>query len=209
MEQSLPSGISRRDLIKMVGAGALYALIPGRSLAATSPSPPFEPGKGHGIIFVVGDGMPLGVTRAMHEFRTSVFGRPDSALYARLRDPRSSVGYMATASLSSIVTDSAPASVAWATGVKTNNRMLAALPYGRPLTTIMELAKEEGYGCGLVTTTRVTHATPAAWVSHQLHRDLEDDIALDLLAFKPDVLLGGGNVHFDVELVASLLDVAD
>ncbi len=99
MEQSLPSGISRRDLIKMVGAGALYALMPGRSLAATSPSPPFEPGKGHGIIFVVGDGMPLGVTRA--------------------------------------------------------------IPYGRPLTTIMALAKEEGYGCGLFTTTRVNRRDPS------------------------------------------------
>jgi alkaline phosphatase len=104
---------------------------------------------------------------------------------------------MGTASLSSIVTDSAPASVAWATGVKTNNRLLATLPDGRPLTTIMELLKKEGYGCGLVTTTRVTHATPAAWVSHQIHRDLEDAIALDLLAFRPDVLLGGGSVHFD------------
>ncbi|HEY5523460.1 MAG TPA: alkaline phosphatase, partial [Desulfuromonadaceae bacterium] len=195
METIIPSGISRRDLIKLLGAGALYALMPNRGEAA--PMPAFEPGKGKGLIFVVGDGMPLGVTRAMHEIRTGVFGKADSNLYARLRDARSSVGYMATASLSSIVTDSAPASVAWATGVKTTNRMLAALPYGRPLTTIMELLKDEGYGCGLVTTTRVTHATPAAWVSHQLHRDLEDDIALDMLAFRPDVLLGGGNVHFD------------
>ena len=195
MDTLTPSGISRRDLIKLIGAGALYALLPNRGEAA--PLPEFEPGKGKGLIFVVGDGMPLGVTRAMHEIRTGIFGRKDSNLYARLRDPKSSVGYMATASLSGIVTDSAPASVAWATGVKTTNRMLAALPYGRPLTTILELLKDEGYGCGLVTTTRVTHATPAAWVSHQLHRDLEDDIALDMLAFHPDVLLGGGSVHFD------------
>ncbi|HIJ95889.1 MAG TPA: alkaline phosphatase [Desulfuromonadales bacterium] len=196
MEIITPSGISRRDLIKLIGAGALYALMPGRSSEA-SLFPSFEPGKGQGLIFVVGDGMPLGVTRAMHEIRTGVFGRSDSSLYARLRDSRSSVGYMGTASLSSIVTDSAPASVAWATGVKTTNRLLATLPDGRPLMTIMELLKKEGYGCGLVTTTRATHATPAAWVSHQPHRDLEDAIALDMLAFKPDVLLGGGSVHFD------------
>ena len=194
MDIVTPSGISRRDLIKMLGAGALYAMLPGRGEAA--PVPEFEPGKGVGLIFVVGDGMPLGVTRAMHEIRTGVFGRKSSNLYARLRDPRSSVGYMGTASLSGIVTDSAPASVAWATGVKTTNRVLAALPYGRPLTTIMELLKDDGYGCGLVTTTRVTHATPAAWVSHRLHRDLEDDIALDMLAFRPDVLLGGGSAYF-------------
>lgn len=195
METPASAGISRRDLIKLLGAGALCAMLPNRGEAALFPA--FEPGKGKGLIFVVGDGMPLGVTRAMHEIRTGVFGRKDSSLYARLRDPRSSVGYMATASLSSIVTDSAPASVAWATGVKTTNRLLAALPDGQPLTTILELLKGEGYGCGLVTTTRVTHATPAAWVSHQQHRDLEDAIALDMLAFRPDVLLGGGSVHFD------------
>jgi alkaline phosphatase len=195
METITPSGISRRDLIKLLGAGALYTLLPKRGEAALLPT--FEPGKGQGLIFVVGDGMPLGVTRAMHDIRTGVFGHADSSLYARLRDQRSSVGYMGTASLSSIVTDSAPASVAWATGVKTTNRLLATLPDNRPLTTIMELLKKEGYGCGLVTTTRVTHATPAAWVSHQIHRDLEDAIALDQLAFRPDVLLGGGSVHFD------------
>jgi alkaline phosphatase len=195
MDNSAPSGISRRDLIKLIGVGALGAMLPGRGEAALLPT--FEPAKGRGLIFVVGDGMPLGVTRSMHEIRTRVFGRPDSSLYGRLRDSRSSVGYMATASLSSIVTDSAPASVAWATGVKTNNRLLSVLPDGRPLKTIMEILKGDGYGCGLVTTTRVTHATPAAWVSHQMHRDLEDTIALDQLAFRPDVLLGGGAVHFD------------
>jgi alkaline phosphatase len=61
----------------------------------------------------------------------------------------------------------------------------------------MELLKEQGYACGLVTTTRLTHATPAAWVSHQVDRDKEDDIALEYLKFKPDVFLGGGNRHFD------------
>ncbi|MFN3921705.1 MAG: alkaline phosphatase, partial [Caldimicrobium sp.] len=66
-----------------------------------------------------------------------------------------------------------------------------------PLKTIMELLKERGYACGLVTTTRVTHATPAAWVSHQISRDAEDNIALEYLQFKPDVLLGGGSRHFD------------
>ena len=205
MDSIRPSGISRRDLIKLLGAGALYVMMPNRGDAA--PPPVFEPGKGQGLIFVVGDGMPLGVTRAMHEIRTGVFGRKDSNLYSHLRDSRSSVGYMGTASLSSIVTDSAPASVAWSTGVKTNNRLLATLPDGRPLTTIMELLKREGYGCGLVTTTRVTHATPAAWVSHQPHRDLEDAIALDMLAFRPDVLLGGGSVHFDAAKRADKKDL--
>ena len=86
MESIKPSGISRRNLIKLLGAGALYALLPGRSEAGIFRA--FEPGKGQGLIFVAGDGMPLGVTRAMHEIRTGVFGHKDSNLYSRCREPQ-------------------------------------------------------------------------------------------------------------------------
>jgi alkaline phosphatase len=188
-------GISRRSMLKMAGAGALFALLPncglGRGALRSSSS------GGQGLIFLVGDGMPLGVIRGMHEIRTRVYGDKNSNFYSKMKDIHSSVGYMSTGSLSSIVTDSAPASVAWSTGSKTINKLLASLPDGRPLRTIMELLKEQGYACGLVTTTRVTHATPAAWVSHQTDRDKEDDIALEYLKLKPDVLLGGGSSQFD------------
>ena len=188
-------GISRRDMLKIAGAGALFTLLPHcsleRSTLKTSSS------GAPGLIFLVGDGMPLGVIRGMHEVRTRLYGDKNSNFYSKMQDIHSTVGYMSTRSLSSIVTDSAPASVAWSTGSKTINKVLASLPDGRPLRTIMELLKEQGYACGLVTTTRVTHATPAAWVSHQVNRDKEDDIALEYLKFKPDVFLGGGNRHFD------------
>ncbi|MFN3480948.1 MAG: alkaline phosphatase [Thermodesulfovibrionales bacterium] len=205
-------GISRRDVLKLAGAGALYSLLPSNVLGSSSPE--FSPSKGLGLIFVVGDGMPLGVIRAMHEISTKVWGNSETNLYSLMADARSSVGYMGTKSLSSIVTDSAPASVTWATGSKTANRMLSSLPDERPLKTIMELLKERGYACGLVTTTRVTHATPAAWISHQMNRDAEDDIALDYLKFKPEVLVGGGSRHFDPskrkdgkDLFSSFVDV--
>jgi alkaline phosphatase len=188
------TGISRRDILKIIGAGAIYSLMPS-SLAAGDLNA-FVPSKSRGVIFVVGDGMPLGVIRAMHEMRVRHSGASGTYFYSRMKDEKTAVAYMGVNSLSSIVPDSAPASAAWATGSKTVNRMLASLPDGRPLKTIMELAKEHEYATGLVTTTRVTHATPAAWISHQLNRDNEDDIALDYLKFRPDVLLGGGSVHF-------------
>ncbi|MBZ0157380.1 MAG: alkaline phosphatase [Alphaproteobacteria bacterium] len=186
--------VSRRDLLKAAGGAALCSLVP--SLAVGAQAPDFRSSRGRGLIFVVGDGMPLGVVRAMHEISTGVYGNAGSILYRRMRDEHSVLGYVGTRSLSSIVTDSAPASVAWATGSKTMNRMLSSLPDGRPLKTIMELVKEEGYACGLVTTARVTHATPAAWISHRMHRDSEEEIALDYLKFRPDVLLGGGSSYF-------------
>ena len=188
-------GISRRDMLKMMGAGALFALLPDYGLGGSDLG--FSPSGGQALIFLVGDGMPLGVIKGMHEIRTRLYGDKHTNFYSKMKDIHSTVGYMSTGSLSSIVTDSAPASVAWSTGSKTINKVLASLPDGRPLRTIMELLKEQGYACGLVTTTRVTHATPAAWVSHQMDRDKEDDIALEYLKFKPDVLLGGGNRQFD------------
>jgi len=201
-EMTEQAGMTRRDLIRLLGAGALAALtanlLPGEAQAAEAGKPgEFERAAGPGFIFVVGDGMPLGVVRAMHEIRTGVFGRADSNLYARMRDPKSSIGYMSTGSLSSIVTDSSSASAAWSTGSKIANHCLAVLPDGRPLATIFELVKPRGVATGLVTTARVTHATPAAWVSHQMDRDNEDAIATEMLAFRPDVLLGGGAKHFD------------
>ena len=195
-KKDLPKeGITRRDALKIFGIGSLIPVMPGFSESALA----HHRGGSHspGVIFLVGDGMPLGVTRAMHETRTELFGAPDSQLYALMRNRHTVVSYMGTKSLSSLVTDSAPASAAWSTGSHTANGVLAALPDGTPLKTIMEILGERGLSTGLVTTTRITHATPAAWISHNTNRDAEDAIAVDYLTFEPTVLLGGGSRHFD------------
>lgn len=106
------------------------------------------------------------------------------------------VGSMTPHSLTSVVTDSAAASSAWATGRKVVNGALSMYPDGRQLTTILELARQAGKATGLITTTRLTHATPAAWIARVPQRELEDEIAAQYLAFRPDVLLGGGRRHF-------------
>jgi alkaline phosphatase len=77
---------------------------------------------------------------------------------------------------------------------------------GTPAVTLLELAKAAGKSVGAVTTTRVTHATPAATYSHICHRDGENQIAaqgtpgnaLYNAALKDglDVLLGGGRRHY-------------
>ncbi|GAB6183463.1 alkaline phosphatase [Thermodesulfovibrio hydrogeniphilus] len=151
-----------------------------------------------GVIFLVGDGWPLGVMKAMNEFMRRKFGE-ESSLSRLIKNPNSKIYLMNTSSLSSVVTDSAPASVAWATGSKTINRSLSVLPNGKKLKTIFELAKDNGYSCGFVTTTRITHATPAAWYSHNPNRDDEDSIAVDLLNSGLEVAMGGGQKHFSHE----------
>jgi len=62
--------------------------------------------------------------------------------------------------------------------------------------TILETAQEKGKATGLVTTTRITHATPAAFAAHNADRDAENEIAVDMLNHKVNVLFGGGKRHF-------------
>ncbi len=151
-----------------------------------------------GIIFLVGDGWPHSIIRATEFFFEKRF-KEKSNLSFLANNPYSRLYLMKTNSLSSIVTDSAPASVAWGTGSKTINGSLASLPNGRKLKTIFQLAKEKGFSCGFVTTTRVTHATPAAWYSHNPNRNEEEKIALDLLNSKLDIILGGGQRYFSAD----------
>lgn len=120
--------------------------------------------------------------------------------------------FVRTYSRDSRVTDSAPSMSAYTTGVKMNNdviAMTAETPFngtGRAVPTILEWAKAAGWGTGVVTTTRVTHATPAACYAHTSNRDLENLIARQLvpggdgantaLGDGLDVIFGGGSRHF-------------
>lgn len=88
-----------------------------------------------------------------------------------------------THSQNSWTTDSAPGATVYSTGKKIDNEVIAFdLQANQPIETILEAAKKLGYAVGLVTTTRITHATPAAFGSHIWHRDLEDYIAAQLIS---------------------------
>jgi len=188
--------MNRRDFLKVTAAGLAYATVMTNDLFAQVIREFGKISRAKGVIFVVGDGWPLGVMKMYEEFLKRKF-RERSTLFDLMEKYGASVYLQNTSSLSSVVTDSAPAGVAWATGSKTVNRMLASLPDGRPLKTILELAKEMGMSIGCVTTTRITHATPAGWYSHNMNRDDEDNIALDILRLRLDVAMGGGQRHFD------------
>ncbi|MFV2045073.1 MAG: alkaline phosphatase [Anaerolineales bacterium] len=105
-------------------------------------------------------------------------------------------GWSSTASADSGITDSAAAGTAIATGVKTNNGRIAVDPLANELTTILELAKARGMSVGLVTTTQMAHATPAAFAAHVPDRNKMTEIAAQMLGTGVDVLLGSGEDEF-------------
>lgn len=95
--------------------------------------------------------------------------------------------------------DSAPTMTAMVTGVKTNDRTLSVdqfVKFGEPdaavikkhaLKTVLEMAEEKGLSTGVITTTRVTHATPAACYAHIAERDWESDGDIKVTASVPDI----------------------
>ncbi len=105
-------------------------------------------------------------------------------------------GLLHTGSANSAVTDSAAAATAMATGVKTDNARIGMSPDRGALTTILEKARQQGKSVGLITNTKVTHATPASFAAHVPDRAMFTAIAGQMAAAWIDVLLGGGEDDF-------------
>lgn len=145
------------------------------------------------IIYFIGDGMgPTHVALARY-YSLFVLGK-DLNMTSIMKD--GSTAYMTNYSADFIVTDSAAAGTALATGFKTNNGMISVTPDGRKRDTILEKAQSVGKSTGLISTARLTDATPASFASHSEDRAFENEIAVDMLEHKVDCLLGGGLMHF-------------
>ena len=107
-------------------------------------------------------------------------------------------GLTSTFATNAIITDSAAAATAIATGHKTKNGVLSMDPSkSKDLKTIAEIAKERGRKVGIISNVWINHATPAAFYSHRPSRDMYYEIAVDLANSNFD-FYGGGFAH-DIE----------
>ena len=149
------------------------------------------------MIFMVADGMSAGIPTLAQPFSRLVRGR-DSNWWRLMTEQRAVQGLFETSSLSSLVTDSAAASSAWGSGSRVFNGSLNMLPDGTKLTPIAPLVRDTGRRVGLVTTTTITHATPAGFAAAQAARDDEHSVAPQYLNVV-DVLLGGGRRFFELQ----------
>lgn len=105
-------------------------------------------------------------------------------------------GLITTYSASQLVTESAAAATSLATGYKTRNRAVAVSVDNSPLKTLFEYAKVQGKSVGVVVTSSVTNATPAAFMTHAEDRNRQADIAEQIANSDIDVLMGGGWAYF-------------
>jgi len=106
------------------------------------------------------------------------------------------VGLLTTHSQSSLITDSGAAGTALATGYKTYNKAISVSSDGTPLKTIIEYAQDVEMATGLVVTSSITHATPAAFSAHVKNRKQHNLIAEQITDSRIDVLFGGGWQYF-------------
>ena len=152
-----------------------------------------SPEKARNVIFMVPDGMGLAYVTAARTY----LGGPDGSPLAFETLPV--IGYQRTHSADSFVTDSAAAASAWACGEKFRNGEICYHGAdGSYPPSLVEMARDMGKATGLVATSRITHATPAAFGAHVTHRDCENLIATNMVSVsRPDVLFGGGASHFD------------
>ena len=175
---------------RVAGGGALVlGVIGGLLSACTTPSALERADRSsRSVILINGDGMSAAQREAGRLDQVGLDGDLDMNSL-----PVSGLQTTDSADPEHLITDSAAAASAWATGQKTYNGAISVDLAGQPLAVLGAEAKEAGLATGLVTTAQVTDATPAAFFSSTGDRALQDEIARQYLEeTKPDVILGGG-----------------
>lgn len=150
------------------------------------------------VILIIGDGMgpqqiSLGQIYMQHSKKSP---RPGGSLYFLSATNPPHVALSFTQPYDNLVVDSACSASHLSTGELSRPEMIGLNYDGNPVETILELAKSKGKATGLVSDTRITHATPASFGSHRAHRSMETLIAEDLYNNNIDVMFSGGYSYF-------------
>jgi len=158
--------------------------------------------KAKNVILFIGDGMTLTHRLAARILSKGlVEGRYGGELAI---DDMPATALVSTSGTGAVVTDSANSMHAYTTGHKSCNNALGVycarnrnnLDHPK-VETISEFAKRtRGMAVGVVTTTEIEDATPAAMVAHTRSRRDYDDIVKMFFDVQPEVILGGGSVTF-------------
>lgn len=140
------------------------------------------------IILMIGDGMGIAqITAGMYY--------NDNRLYL---EEFPIVGLHKPYSSNNLITDSAAGATAFASGVKTYNGAIGVRPDSTAAKTILEEAEENGLATGLVATSTIVHATPAAFIAHVSSRNKMEEIAESFIKTEIDLFIGGGRKYFNL-----------
>lgn len=139
------------------------------------------------IILLIGDGMGLSQVSA------SQFYNKNNSNFERFPV----IGLSKTSSASELITDSAAGATAFASGIKTYNGALGVNTDTLAVKNIVEEISKIGISTGIISTSSIVHATPAAFYTHTKKRSMYEDIALQLVSSDIDFFAGGGIKFFN------------
>ena len=190
----LSSAIITASLLSACGGDSSSSDSSSRTNAASSPESQASAGKIKNVIMMIGDGMGPQQVGLLQDFathsKTDIYKNRETAL--KLFANSGQVAFSSTTPVGGLVVDSACSATQLATGKPALSEVVGLDIDGNSTETILEMAKAAGKSTGLISDTRITHATPAAFASHQAHRSMENEIAVDMLENNVDVMLGGG-----------------
>ncbi len=185
----VPSPLGRRRLFLTLvafGVVALLAACAERAAEAPAPAPPPN------VVFLVGDGFGAGAWGLAREW-ARVHGE-ELAL-----DLPSDVGFLEVSAVGSLVTDSGAASTAWSLE-RLGERGRIGPADDEEVVHLLQRLHEAGRSSGIVTTSRITHATPSGFYGQVDERSRETELAGQLVesmaAGFPVLALGGGRSNF-------------
>jgi alkaline phosphatase len=193
-------------------------LLTSAAMPALAEDAPAEP-RAKNVILFIGDGMGISTITAARIYeaqKRGETGEENTLSFERFPN----LAMVKTYNTNAQVPDSAGTATAMHSGLKTRIGVLGIGPeaekgvckdaLAHPLPLLGEEVKARGLALGIVTTTRITHATPASVYSRSADRDWEadsnipadqqgqgcKDIALQLSEARFDVALGGGTAMF-------------
>lgn len=172
----------------IVGPALVWWVVAGRHSghAEAANGLPMAAARPKNIILLIGDGMGLTQVTA------GLYANGNSLQVERFPI----TGLITTHSAKQLVTDSAAGATAFSCGCKTYNGALAVDNNNKPCRTILEQVKSMGLAAGLVASSSITHATPAAFYAHVGSRNDMESIAAFFVKARPDFAVGGGLRYF-------------
>jgi alkaline phosphatase len=205
MPMTARSSLSRRDVlsagVSLLAAGSLASRASADGHARSQSA---AKGKARNVIFLVVDGMSVGTFTLADMTIQRRTG--DRSAWIRLWDePGVRQGMVSTRAADSLVTDSAAGGSAWGCGRRLNNGAICWSETAE-YEPILLSAQKAGKSTGVVSTARVTHATPASFYANVPSRNFENAIAEQMLERRIDLALGGGATFFPDALLAQHAD---
>jgi alkaline phosphatase len=146
-----------------------------------------EPTAPKNVILLIGDGTGLS------QISSAFYFKDTSPHYGRFKH----IGLINTSSSREDITDSAAGATAFASGIKTYNGAVGVADDSTKVPTIVEIISPKGIKTGVVSTSSITHATPASFYAHVINRGMYEDIAADMLDTDIDFAAGGGYHNFN------------